>query len=130
MMPAEPKPPCVLLVEDHTTLRQSLSIHFEKEQINVDVAEDGAEAMRLLELRSYDVVVLDLNLPRVSGRELLDYLALNRNHQSPSIVVITAEELDSNRGTDLSLVARTFVKPLDFAAVARAVHELCIEKGE
>ncbi len=119
-----PPSPCVLLVEDDTSLRQSLSIHFEREEINVDVAEDGAEAIRLLELRTYDVIVLDLNLPKVSGREVIDFLAMNRNHR-PQIVVITGEDLDNAAYAEPSVVARTFTKPLDFSELTKVVRELC-----
>lgn len=125
MLPAEPASPCVLLVEDDTTLRQFLCIHLERERINVDVAEDGAEALRLLQLRTYAVVVLDLNLPKVSGWELLDFLSMARIDHIPKVVIITAEELGSTGLVDSALVHRTFTKPVQFEAVARAVRELC-----
>lgn len=128
MLPVEPASSCVLLVEDDTTLRQSLCIHLEREKINVDVAEDGAEALRLLQIRTYDVVVLDLNLPKVSGRELLDFLAMNSAEHNPKIVIITAEDLGSSGIVESSLVRRTFTKPIQFQEVARAVRELCAGK--
>lgn len=125
MTTAEPSHPCVLLVEDDTILRQSLSIHLEREKINVDVAEEGAEAMRLLDLRSYDVVVIDLNLPRRSGHELVEHLATSRNSHDSSVVVITADEPGTTGQQNSSVISRTFTKPLDFEDLARSVRALC-----
>ena len=121
----EPSSPCVLLVEEDVALRQSLSICFENEMINVDVAEDGAEALRLLELRSYKVLVLDLALPKISGSELMRHLETNPDLHSGQLVVLTEDREAAARVERSERVAHVFIKPLNLDEVARAVCDLC-----
>ncbi len=61
----------VLLVEDHKPLSRALKRGLEEEGFAVDVAEDGEEADFKARGATYDVVVLDLMLPKIDGLTLL-----------------------------------------------------------
>jgi len=58
----------LLLVEDSTVLRSSLSAQLRDQQWSVDEAPDGGTALAYLERYPYDIVVLDLMLPGIDGR--------------------------------------------------------------
>jgi two-component system response regulator AtoC len=61
----------ILIVDDEKNLRQVLAIELATDGDEVDTAEDGVKALDLLEHAEYDVVLLDLNMPRLGGIEVL-----------------------------------------------------------
>ena len=61
----------ILVVDDEKNLRQVLAIELSADGDEVDAAEDGLKALELLEKTEYDVVLLDLNMPRMGGIDVL-----------------------------------------------------------
>jgi DNA-binding NtrC family response regulator len=64
----------ILIIEDEETLRESLKRIFLKDDYSVDTADSAEEAINLIETGSYDVIISDIILPRISGIELLNRL--------------------------------------------------------
>jgi len=64
----------VLIVEDERPLSKALQLKFSKEGYIADVANDGEEALQMIETTKYDVVLLDLVMPKKDGFELLSDL--------------------------------------------------------
>jgi DNA-binding NtrC family response regulator len=62
---------CILLVDDEPILRLTLGNDLSEEGYEVTCASDGAEGLRLIQTRSFDVALLDLKLPKVDGLTLL-----------------------------------------------------------
>jgi DNA-binding response OmpR family regulator len=91
----------ILLVEDHKPLLRALKRGLEEEGFAVDVAEDGAEADFKTRGATYDVVVLDLMLPKIDGLTLLK--SWRRDKITTHILVLTAKDTteDKVRGLDL-----------------------------
>lgn len=107
----------VLVVEDDYAFRWALVVELEKKGVDVDVAENGREAMALLEKNEYEVVLLDLKLPRVSGEDLVAHIAASS--RKPRVLIVTgypeiAETVTAERP---DLVTRTYVKPVNVATV-------------
>ena len=61
----------LLLVEDEDTLRESLSRVFVRDGYEVDVARDAESALKMLDERTYDLIITDIILPGITGIELL-----------------------------------------------------------
>jgi DNA-binding response OmpR family regulator len=59
----------ILVVEDDPGLRFTMTDNLEEAGFSVAAADDGAEAIRMLESETFDVVVTDIRLPGVSGNE-------------------------------------------------------------
>src|SRR5512135_77539 len=78
----------LLIVEDESTLRESLKRVFGREGYDVDSAESCETALRTLEGRSYDVIVTDIILPGMSGIELLKKCGEANSDQI--VIVMTA----------------------------------------
>src|SRR5262245_24267574 len=78
----------VLLVEDHKPLVRALRQGLEEENFAVDVANDGEEADVKVRNTSYDVVVLDLMLPKIDGLTLLQ--RWRRDGIKAHVLVLTA----------------------------------------
>jgi DNA-binding response OmpR family regulator len=101
----------ILIVDDDSAIRTLLRLVAERRGYSVDVAVDGAEAMRLLAEHRYDLAIIDLMMPRVNGYELVD--AMRRFHHRPAIVIATAMT-DSLIGLlDAELVHSIIRKPFD-----------------
>ena len=80
----------LLLVEDERKLAELVARALRAERYAVDVAEDGERGWELAANFDYDLVILDLMLPRLSGQELLKRIR-RRNHQVP-ILILTARD--------------------------------------
>jgi len=105
--------PCivkVLLVEDSLILRANLAEHLRAQGSSVDEAEDGVVALAYLRRYAYDVVILDLMLPKVDGLEVLrDMRAAG---MSSRVLVLSARDQIADRVEALNLGADDYlVKP-------------------
>ena len=70
----------ILLVEDEVKLTDALSYLLQKENINVDVANDGDAGLLFARRQCYDVIVLDIMLPGSSGLEILRSIRKEGQH--------------------------------------------------
>lgn len=61
----------ILIAEDETELAKGLKFLLEKNKFTVDVVHDGEEALNYFQSREYDVVILDIMMPKVNGLEVL-----------------------------------------------------------
>lgn len=82
----------ILVVEDDPGLRHLYWQALTFEGFHVITADDGATAMECLEHMIPSLVILDLNVPRVSGRQLHRKLASNSATQDVPIIVVTGED--------------------------------------
>ena len=85
----------ILLVEDHKAQSQALRDLMVSNGITVDQAYDGAEALKMLDKKQYQCVILDLNLPDISGLDLLDKIKADDRFISLPVIINTAMELDN-----------------------------------
>ena len=103
--------PHVLVVEDDFGTREALRKILEAEGCDVEVAPDGEKAIGCLAQRKYDAVVLDLALPKLSGTDVMEYVASTDPAQLASIVVVTG--LDAHEIRKLfPAVRETLSKPV------------------
>lgn len=63
--------PTILVVDDELSIREFLQIMLKREKMIVDTASDGEEALKLLNEKSYDLIISDFKMPRLDGLELL-----------------------------------------------------------
>lgn len=84
--------PTVLIVEDDVATRQSLRRVLEAEGCFVHEANDGEKAVGQLAQHRYDAIVLDIALPKLSGTDVMEYIASTSPRLLESIVVVTGLE--------------------------------------
>lgn len=117
-------PRIILVVEDDESLRLLWRAALRFEGFDVIEAGDGIEALRAMEQRTPDLVLLDLGLPRLGGvsvRQEIGSQAITRN--IPVVIVTgSAEDLDHLR------VPCILRKPVDVDELIRTVHS-CIQSG-
>jgi DNA-binding response OmpR family regulator len=112
----------VLVVDDEPMVRDVLARYLEKEGYEVDVAEDGEQALDALATQVPDLVLLDLMLPRVDGLEVLRRM---RERTPTAVIMLTARGEETDRVVGLELGADDNVtkpfSPREVVARVRAV---------
>ena len=76
----------IMLVEDDMLLAQSLTDRLEDQGFHVDEADRGEDALELTDIYEYQVMILDLGLPDMSGGEVLDNLR-DKNEHLPVLIL-------------------------------------------
>ena len=79
-----------LVCEDDQIIRQMVATILEREKFVVDMAQDGEEAIRKIEANRYQLLVIDLMMPKVSGYDVVKYLKENLPPSLKRIVITTA----------------------------------------
>jgi DNA-binding response OmpR family regulator len=113
----------VLIVEDSRTLADALVEGLEGEAMAADVAYDGLQAITKLNLNTYDVVVLDRDLPGVHGDTICRIVT---ERESPAMVLmLTASDSPAQRVSGLSLGADDYLpKPFHFPELVLRIRAL------
>ncbi len=113
--------PYVLVVDDSLSARKSLAQFVEDLGLDVRTARDGMEAVSLIEARRPDLILVDMEMPRMNGLELTSHIrADNHTHDLP-VIMITSRSTDKHRNTALEKgVDHYMVKP--FAEDELAAH--------
>ena len=119
----------VLVVDDSERVRKTLASGLHAHGLTVDTASDGSEALHLIETVPFDVVVLDLMMPRMDGVELLR--ALKGRAANPRILVLSARDQVQDRVDALNLGADDYlVKPFAFEEVLARINALSRRRPE
>lgn len=113
----------ILIVEDEMDLRNSLKKGLEKRGYSVDVASDGEEGLEKAFVNSYDLMILDLNLPRVDGLTVLD--EIRKEDKMLKVLILSARTEVSERIRGLDGGANDYlVKPFHFDELEARVRSL------
>jgi DNA-binding response OmpR family regulator len=118
----------LLVVEDEQDLAEAIAHGLRREGYAVDVAFDGEEALVKAAVYPYDLLCLDLNLPRVDGREVCRRVRAAERHDgepAPRVLMLTARDAPSDRVAGLDDGADDYlVKPFDFGELTARVRAL------
>ena len=106
---AAPRHRRLLVVEDDTAEQVSIRALLEHNDIEIETASSGEEALAALQDRAFDCVVLDLRLPDISGFEVLEQLSKKDSLCDLPIVVFTGKELTPEEDARLHSIARSIV---------------------
>ena len=111
----------ILIVEDHQDTRETLRDYLEEFGYVLDTAVDGADGLRKVQSRKIDLVITDLNMPHVSGLELL--AAIKSHKLTPDVLVLSATGLISKAVEAMRLGAVNYlVKPVDLDQLTSEVR--------
>jgi two-component system response regulator QseB len=113
----------LLLVEDDLMIGRSLQQGLRQDGYAVDWVRDGQAARRALQDESYALLLLDLGLPRLTGRELL--AELRRQKNAIPVLIITARDAIAERVEGLDAGADDYlVKPFSFEELSARIRAL------
>jgi two-component system, OmpR family, response regulator len=111
----------LLVVDDDAAIRKLLQRIALRAGFAVDTASDGLQALEMLHQKHYDIAIIDLMMPRLSGYELLQ--KIGEMNPRPCLIVASAATDSKIKSLDDSLVRTVIKKPFDIEAVAKALVE-------
>ena len=118
----------IFIVEDDLVLADGLKNSLIQSGYAIDLVHSGADADAILAYQTFDLVVLDLGLPKLSGFELIKRLRA-RGNKTP-VLILTANDALENRVKGLDLGADDYLsKPFDLAELEARVRAL-IRRGQ
>jgi two-component system response regulator PhoP len=113
----------ILVVEDEQQLREQLSTQLNKHKLTVDAVADGEEALFMGTEYAYDVAIVDLGLPKLSGIELIQ--ALRKAGKDFPILILTARGRWQDKVEGLEAGADDYlVKPFQFEELHARLNAL------
>jgi len=117
----------ILIVDDEASLTTMLREELQETgTYEIDLAFDGAEAINLIQKKLYDVVLLDIKMPRVSGTEVLQFI---QEHSPSSQVIILSQYADVKMAVETTKLGayEVLAKPYDIDQIEQTI-ERAIER--
>lgn len=102
----------VLAVDDDAPIRELYQQMISRIGVDADIVASGRDAIEALKTRRYDVALLDLNLPRLSGWEVLDFLRTREQARPRHLFIVTGFSDQRVSEADRDLVAAVLYKPV------------------
>src|ERR1700694_819494 len=117
--------PQVLVAEDNEINYELVEILLESAGADPTWARNGEVAISLLATRHFDLVLLDLNLPLVSGREVLEFVMADPARAQTPVVILTADAMLETGPALLAAGASAFItKPFELAAFRDTIEKV------
>ncbi|HWH02450.1 MAG TPA: ATP-binding protein [Gemmatimonadales bacterium] len=114
----------VLLVDDEPALREAARRFLERSGIATDVAADGQAALEALGTRAYDVIISDVRMPGMDGRDFIARLRKDRPELLHRLILSTGDTFaEDTAGLVAETGVPTLVKPFDFDTLERIVRK-------
>jgi two-component system response regulator MprA len=113
----------VAIVDDDSAIRSALGRALRMENYDVELFEDGVSALKSIQLRAPDAIVLDLQLPDIDGLEICR--RIRRSGDTTPILMLTARDAVNDRVAGLDVGADDYlVKPFDLAELLARLRAL------
>ena len=114
----------LLVVDDSSSLRQSIAMSLEKVSNEVHQAENGLKALEELQkLDRVNLVVCDLEMPMMNGFQFLKALRQNKDKKDIPVIILTSRDSDKHRKLALQLGAAAYlIKPCDEQELFDTIH--------
>lgn len=119
----------ILIVEDERPISNLIRVNLAEDGYSCDVADDGMQAADMIEQNRYDLILLDIMLPKVNGYELMEYIAPT----GTPVIFITAKNDVADRVKGLHLGADDYIiKPFEIVELLARVEAVLrrYNKGE
>jgi len=115
----------ILTVDDSASMRALLNHALTSNGFDVAQADDGQSALEWLQMNEVDVVITDINMPRLDGYGLIEALRGGTRHRDRPILVLTTESSDEKKNRARQMGATGWiVKPFDAAKLVAAVRRV------
>lgn len=119
----------ILIAEDQKDLNKILMKKLTAEGYSVDTAFDGEEALDFIRMADYDGMILDINMPKKNGLEVVETIRKNGNYTP--VLFLTARDSIEDKVTGLDIGANDYlVKPFSFEELMARVRALTRKTAE
>ncbi|HUC97175.1 MAG TPA: ATP-binding protein [Candidatus Polarisedimenticolaceae bacterium] len=110
--------PCILIIDDEPVDRYILVRLLEQQPCIIEQAASGFEGLRILQEIRPDLIFLDLNMPGLSGYEVLDHIKAHPATRNIPVAVVTSAELGAHQRQELERRAYALINKVDLSAKA------------
>ncbi len=115
----------ILAVDDSVSVRKLVQFTLKSKGYQVTAAEDGQEALEMLDEKEYDAIILDINMPRLDGLEFLKKIRSESAFESIPVIMLTTEGQEEDKNKSLKLGASAYiVKPFKPTQLLRLVEDI------
>ncbi|MBK8816051.1 MAG: PAS domain S-box protein [Methylococcaceae bacterium] len=120
----------LLLVEDSINNQKVIKAMLEKADYEIDIADNGHEALQKAKLNVYDMILMDLSMPVMGGMETTEHLRKNEGpNQKTPIIALTASAYDDKREDCIQIGMNGILsKPLNMASLQQEIARLLKQK--
>ncbi|MFI4923587.1 MAG: Hpt domain-containing protein [Vicinamibacteria bacterium] len=123
--PAAPARPLVLVVDDSLTVRKITSRLLMREGFDVLTAKDGIDALQVLSEHTPDVILLDIEMPRMDGFEFTKTIKADAKHAHVPIIMITSRTAEKHRNLAKELGVDLYLgKPFQEEDLLKSLREM------
>lgn len=120
----------ILVVDDSKTIRDILAYLLKLNNFRVDTANDGLEALEMIFSNKYDLVITDINMPRMDGYRLIESVREEKDYRFLPIIILTTESSEEGCRKGIRLGADLYlVKPPNPDSLIAYVKMLISERG-
>lgn len=114
----------ILLAEDEVLTRESLTYFLKAKSYEVVSADDGEAALQLLKLKDFDLIITDLNMPKVGGMQLI-HIIRNELHLKTPVIVLTSSGVEQTELDAFAIGASEFIsKPFSPSVLNTRIQRL------
>jgi len=104
----------ILVVDDSAVIRALQAFILQSAGFEVETAINGIEALEKLYTKKFDLVVADINMPKMDGLQMIETLRKQDAYHDLPIIIVTSEEEEEDRKKGLKAGANVYlVKPTD-----------------
>lgn len=104
----------ILVVDDSATIRALQAFILQSAGFEVETAANGIEALEKLYRKKFDLMVADINMPKMNGLKMIEILRKQEIYRDLPIIIVTSEEEEEDREKGLRAGANVYlVKPTD-----------------
>lgn len=118
----------VLIVDDSPTMRQLLAFSLKRIRgVTIVEAKDGMEGLKKVTTETFDLALIDINMPVMDGLKLIHMIRTEENMEELPIVVITTEGADADKERALELGANEYLtKPVQGSEVLMVARKFLV----
>ena len=117
----------ILVIDDSSSFRTVVKLALQKAGYVVTEAIDGEDAVEKLEARKPDLIVCDVNMPRMDGLSFARHVKASALHRFTPIIMLTTESQDTKKAEGRAAGVRAWItKPFQPSQLVDAVARLCL----
>jgi DNA-binding response OmpR family regulator len=118
----------IILAEDNDMLRKSLNFFLEQKGFKVDQFANGLEALDSIKVNNYDLILMDINIPGISGMEITQFVRTEMYLDTP-IIIFTSSNVEQTEIDCFDIGADEFIaKPISPLVLITRINNLLKKK--
>ena len=121
----------ILAVDDTDLILEAIKARLEPEGYKVTTAINGQAAKNLVQLATYDLILLDIEMPDIDGIELLDFIKKQGDNMGVPVVMLTAHNDPEKIKACMARGARDYIlKPINFTSLSQRIKKILQMDGD